>query len=81
MNAIDAAQLIINGLAKYGQSTKRSKLLKMLYLLDLTMLKHTGKRLVDEEFTFNDRGPFIEDVYNNYMLWKDSNNREERGKN
>ena len=78
MNAIDAAQLIINGLAKYGQSTKRSKLLKMLYLLDLTMLKHTGKRLVDEEFTFNDRGPFIEDVYNNYMLWKDSNITERK---
>lgn len=78
MRAIDAAQLIINGLVKYGQSTKRGKLLKMLYLLDLTMLKHTGKRLVDEEFTFNDRGPFIEDVYKHYMLWKDSNIAERK---
>ena len=78
MRAIDVSQLIINGLAKYGQSTKRSKLLKMLYLLDLTMLKHIGKRLVDEKFTFNDRGPFIEDVYKHYMLWKDSNIAEEK---
>lgn len=72
MRAIDVSQLIINGLAKNGQSTDRSKLLKMLYLLDLIVLKHTGKRLVDEEFTFNDKGPFIDDVYKHYMLWKDS---------
>ena len=78
MKAIDAAQLIINGLAKYGQSTERGKLLKMLYLLDLTMLEQTGKRLVDEEFSFNDRGPFIEDVYKHYMLWKDSNIAERK---
>ena len=78
MRAIDASQLIINGLAKYGQSTDRSKLLKMLYLLDLTILKHTGKRLVDEEFTFNDKGPFVGDVYKHYMLWKDSNIAEKK---
>ena len=78
MEAIDAGQLIINGLAKNGQSTKRDKLLKMLYLLDLTMLKHTGKRLVDEEFSFNDRGPFIEDVYKHFMLWKDSHIAERK---
>ena len=45
----------------------------MLYLLDLTVLKHTGKRLVDEEFSFNDRGPFIEDVYKHFQLWKEDN--------
>ena len=78
MRAIDAAQLIINRLAKSGQSTKRDKLLKMLYLLDLTVLKHTGKRLVDEDFSFNDKGPFIDDVYKHYMLWKDSNIAERR---
>lgn len=78
MRAIDASQLIINGLAKSGQSTKRDKLLKMLYLLDLTVLKHTGKRLVDEDFSFNDKGPFIDDVYKHYMLWKDSNIAERK---
>ena len=78
MKAIDAAQLVINRLAKSGQSTNRGKLLKMLYLLDLTILKHTGKRLVDEEFTFNDKGPFIEDIYKHFMLWKDSNIAEKK---
>lgn len=78
MRAIDASQLIINRLAKSGQSTKRDKLLKMLYLLDLTVLKHTGKRLVDEDFSFNDKGPFIDDVYKHYMLWKDSNIAERK---
>lgn len=51
MRAIDASQLIINELAKNGQSTKRDKLLKMLYLLDLTVFKHIGERLVDEDFS------------------------------
>ena len=60
MRAIDAAQLIVNRLSRTGKSIDRSDLTKMLYLLDLTVLKHTGKRLVDEEFSFNDRGPFID---------------------
>lgn len=71
MKAIDAAQLIVNRLSRIGKSIDRSDLTKMLYLLDLTVLKHTGKRLVDEEFSFNDRGPFIEDVYKHFQLWKD----------
>ena len=71
MRAIDAAQLIVNRLSRIGKSTDRNDLTKMLYLLDLTVLKHTGKRLVDEEFSFNDRGPFIEDVYKHFQLWKD----------
>ena len=60
MRAIDAAQLIVNRLSRIGKSIDRSDLTKMLYLLDLTVLKHTGTRLVDEKFSFNDRGPFIE---------------------
>lgn len=71
MRAIDAAQLIVNRLSRTGKSIDRSDLTKMLYLLDLTVLKHTGTRLVDEEFSFNDRGPFIEDVYKHFQLWKD----------
>mgnify|MGYP003085000990 FL=1 len=71
MRAIDAAQLIVNRLSRTGKSIDRSDLTKMLYLLDLTVQKHTGKRLVDEEFSFNDRGPFIEDVYKHFQLWKD----------
>ena len=73
MKAIDAAQLIVNRLSRTGKSVDRSDLTKMLYLLDLTVLKHTGKRLVDEEFSFNDRGPFIEDVYKHFQLWKEDN--------
>ena len=73
MRAIDAAQLIVNKLSRMGQSIDRSDLTKMLYLLDLTVQKHTGKRLVDEEFSFNDRGPFIEDVYKHFQLWKEDN--------
>lgn len=73
MKAIDAAQLIVNRLSRTGKSIDRSDLTKMLYLLDLTVLKHTGKRLVDEEFSFNDRGPFIEDVYKHFQLWKEDN--------
>lgn len=73
MRAIDATQLIVNKLSRMGQSIDRSDLAKMLYLLDLTVQKHTGKRLVDEEFSFNDRGPFIEDVYKHFQLWKDDN--------
>lgn len=71
MRAIDAAQLIVNRLSRTGKSVDRSDLTKMLYLLDLTVQKHTGKRLVDEEFSFNDRGPFVEDVYKHFQLWKD----------
>lgn len=71
MKAIDAAQLIVNRLSRTGKSIDRSDLTKMLYLLDLTVLKHTGKRLVDEEFSFNDKGPFIENVYKHFQLWKD----------
>lgn len=73
MKAIDAAQLIVNKLSRMGQSTDRSDLTKMLYLLDLTIQKHTGKRLVDENFTFNCNGPFIEDVYKHFQLWKEDN--------
>ena len=73
MRAIDAAQLIINRLSRIGKSIDRSDLTKMLYLLDLTVQKHTGKHLVDEEFSFNDRGPFIEDVYKHFQLWKEDN--------
>lgn len=73
MKAIDAAQLIVNRLSRIGKSIDRSDLTKMLYLLDLTIQKHTGKRLVDEEFSFNDRGPFIEDVYKHFGLWKKDN--------
>lgn len=71
MKAIDAAQLIVNKLSRMGQSIDRSDLTKMLYLLDLTVQKHTGKRLVDEDFTFNCNGPFVEDVYKHFQLWKD----------
>lgn len=73
MRAIDAAQLIVNRLSRIGKSIDRNDLTKMLYLLDLTVLKHTSKRLVDEEFSFNDRGPFIEDVYKHFQLWKEDN--------
>lgn len=51
MRAIDAAQLIVNRLSRTGKSIDRNDLTKMLYLLDLTVQKHTGKRLVDEDFT------------------------------
>lgn len=71
MRAIDATQLIVNKLSRMGQSIDRSDLTKMLYLLDLTVQKHTGKRLVDEDFTFNCNGPFVEDVYKHFQLWKD----------
>ena len=47
MKAIDAAQLIVNRLSRIGKSIDRSDLTKMLYLLDLTVQKHTGKRLVE----------------------------------
>jgi hypothetical protein len=77
MRAIDASQLIINELAKNGQSTKRDKLLKMLYLLDLTVFKHIGERLVDEDFSLIE-DPFIEDVYKHFMLWKDSHIAENK---
>ena len=73
MRAIDAAQLIVNRLSRTGKSIDRGDLTKMLYLLDLTVQKHTGKRLVDEKFSFNDRGPFIEDVYKHFQLWKEDN--------
>ena len=41
MRAIDAAQLIVNRLSRTGKSVDRNDLTKMLYLLDLTVLKHT----------------------------------------
>ena len=77
MRAIDAGQLIVNRLSRIGKSIDRSDLTKILYLLDLTVQKHTGKRLVDEEFSFNDRGPFIEGVYKHFQLWKEDNIRGE----
>ena len=77
MKAIDAAQLIVNRMSRIGKSVDRSNLPKMLYLLDLTVQKHTGKRLVDEDFSFNNRGPFIEDIYKHFQLWKDDSIRGE----
>lgn len=77
MRALDAAQLIVNRMSRIGKSVDRSDLPKMLYLLDLTVQKHTGKRLVDENFTFKNSGPFIEDIYKHFQLWKDDSIRGE----
>ena len=70
MRAIDAAQLIINRMNRTDHTVARDDLLKVLYLLDDAIFKESGKHLVDEKFSFNSNGPFIEDVYKHFTLWK-----------
>lgn len=69
MKAIDAAQLIVNRLSRTDHTIDRDDLLKVLYLLDDAIFKESGKHLVDEKFSFNSNGPFIEDVYKHFTLW------------
>lgn len=69
MRAIDAAQLIVNRMNRTDHTIARDDLLKVLYLLDDAIFKESGKHLVDEKFTFNSNGPFIEDVYKHFTLW------------
>ena len=70
MRAIDATQLIVNRINSTRQSIARDDLLKVLYLLDNALFKESGKHLIDEKFSFNSNGPFIEDVYKHFTLWK-----------
>lgn len=70
MRAIDATQLIVNRINNTRQSIARDDLLKVLYLLDNALFKESGKHLIDEKFSFNSNGPFIEDVYKHFTLWK-----------
>lgn len=70
MRAIDATQLIINRMNRTNNTIVRDDMLKVLYLLDNAIFKESGKHLVDEKFSFNSNGPFIEDVYKHFTLWK-----------
>lgn len=66
MRALDLAAHVINRCMDLGMPTTHFKLQKMLYLLEVKSLIHSGKSLIDENFEAWDYGPFLRSVYNKY---------------
>lgn len=66
MRAIDLAAHVINRCMDLGEPTTHFKLQKMLYLLEVKSLVHSGKSLIDENFEAWEYGPFLRSVYNKY---------------
>lgn len=49
-----------------GMPTTHFKLQKMLYILEVKSLIHSGKSLIDENFEAWEYGPFLRSVYDKY---------------
>lgn len=50
MRALDLAAHVINRCMDLGEPTTHFKLQKMLYILEVKSLVHSGKSLIDENF-------------------------------
>lgn len=66
MRALDLAAHVINRCMDLGEPTTHFKLQKMLYILEVKSLVHSGKSLIDENFEAWEYGPFLRSVYNKY---------------
>lgn len=66
MRALDLAAHVSNRCMDLGMPTTHFKLQKMLYILEVKSLIHSGKSLIDENFEAWEYGPFLRSVYNKY---------------
>ena len=66
MRALDLAAHVINRCMDLGEPTTHFKLQKMLYILEVKSLVHSGKSLIDENFEAWDYGPFLRSIYDKY---------------
>ena len=66
MRALDLAAHVINRCMDLGEPTTHFKLQKMLYILEVKSLVHSGKSLIDENFEAWEYGPFLRSVYDKY---------------
>ena len=66
MRALDLAAHVINRCMDLGEPTTHFKLQKMLYILEVKSLVHSGKSLIDENFEAWDYGPFLRSIYDRY---------------
>ena len=83
MRAIDLAAHVINRCMDLGEPTTHFKLQKMLYILEVKSLIHSGKSLIDENFEAWEYGPFLRSIYDKYsymaaceMLVRQKKNKE-----
>ena len=63
---MDLAAHVINRCMDLGEPTTHFKLQKMLYILEVKSLIHSGKSLIDENFEAWDYGPFLRSIYDKY---------------
>lgn len=66
MRALDLAAHVSNRCMDLGEPTTHFKLQKMLYILEVKSLVHSGKSLIDENFEAWDYGPFLRSIYDKY---------------
>lgn len=66
MRALDLAAHVLNRCMDLGEPTTHFKLQKMLYILEVKSLIHSGKSLIDENFEAWEYGPFLRSVYDKY---------------
>ena len=66
MRAFDLAAHVSNRCMDLGMPTTHFKLQKMLYILEVKSLIHSGKSLIDENFEAWEYGPFLRSVYDKY---------------
>lgn len=66
MRALDLAAHVSNRCMDLGMPTTHFKLQKMLYILEVKSLIHSGKSLIDENFEAWEYGPFLRSVYDKY---------------
>lgn len=66
MRTLDLAAHVSNRCMDLGMPTTHFKLQKMLYILEVKSLVHSGKSLIDENFEAWEYGPFLKSVYDKY---------------
>ena len=66
MRALDLAAHVLNRCMDLGEPTTHFKLQKMLYILEVKSLIHSGKSLIDENFEAWEYGPLLRSVYDKY---------------
>jgi prophage ps3 protein len=83
MRATDLSAHVINRCMDLGEPTTHFKLQKMLYMLEVKSLVHSGKSLIDENFEAWQYGPFLRSIYDKYsymaaceMLVRQKTNKE-----
>ena len=62
------SEVIINKCIDRKISLNTSKLIKLLYLMNLEHIKRYNSELLDSKISFTENGPMIEDVYNHFKF-------------